>query len=375
MHEFQPAIVIILGAFFGALIGCILLFKNRLLKTWSIGGLMVVLGIYLALISFDSNLSNDQLTIALVWLIPILCYRYFKDFLQLDHNFTTSVLTAIVLMAISYGLMALMAIPEYIILLVTSLVGIGYLSTHFRTCYKIYKSTGSSKSRKCVWIWTLHISLLLFYGALVHTAIWKDPVHGMVLVQSYLAVLLVCWAVALMLMPEYLYSLPTTEPAQSTNNQRELAFVATENTTLRPRPKRAKYKLRDDIKKQYLKKILNYMESEKPYLEKNFTINKLSQKLKLSPTYTSRVINKVCGKNFKDFVNGYRIEHACKSLLSDNIESYTIEGIANESGFHSRTAFYNAFKRIKQMAPGEYVVKFGKHATRSNSQVVVNATV
>ena len=104
------------------------------------------------------------------------------------------------------------------------------------------------------------------------------------------------------------------------------------------------------------------MESEKPFLEKSLTLSKLTQKLDLSATYTSRIINEAYGKNFKEFVNSYRIKMAFNNLVSENLINYTIEGIAKESGFHSRTAFYNAFKKAMNMSPGEYISKNRKES-------------
>ncbi len=99
------------------------------------------------------------------------------------------------------------------------------------------------------------------------------------------------------------------------------------------------------------------MEECEPFLKHDFCIHKLAESLQLSPTNTSRVINQVCGKTFRDFINGYRVKKACMHLKGDKMKLLTIEAIAFESGFHSRTACYNAFKKVMGVSPGEYIHK------------------
>ena len=204
--------------------------------------------------------------------------------------------------------------------------------------------------------------LFSYYVALVYTIFIKEPLMVATLVQGSGSLLLLGWSVALLLMPRYLYK---------TTRNATVNFVNMPSDKTKPgynTGRKVKYTLNEQIKEEYLDKILSYMESDKPFLDKNFTVYKLSQYLDLSPTYTSRVINKVYGKNFKDFVNCYRIEKACKNLLNDNMKKYTIEAIAQESGFNSRTAFYNAFKRVMNMSPGEYISRHEKNSVKGLNQ-------
>jgi AraC-like DNA-binding protein len=69
----------------------------------------------------------------------------------------------------------------------------------------------------------------------------------------------------------------------------------------------------------------------------------------------SQVIHEHCGLNFNAFLNQYRIKEACKRM-SDTTRygNYTIEAIANDVGFRSRSAFASSFKRITGLTPSEY---------------------
>ena len=95
---------------------------------------------------------------------------------------------------------------------------------------------------------------------------------------------------------------------------------------------------------------------EKSQLFKNvdLTIIDVSERIGVHPRKLSSIINSRLGSNFNKYINSYRVEYA-KELLKNNLENnFTIEAIANESGFKSRTSFYTAFKSSTQMTPIKY---------------------
>lgn len=95
------------------------------------------------------------------------------------------------------------------------------------------------------------------------------------------------------------------------------------------------------------------MEGEQLYLVHDFQIIDLAAKLNLPIHHCSFVINKHIGKNFRDWINGYRVNYFLKQypLKSDKI---TIEAIASEAGFKSQATFYNAFKKETGLMPTAY---------------------
>ena len=105
---------------------------------------------------------------------------------------------------------------------------------------------------------------------------------------------------------------------------------------------------------KYLNKLLEIMESEKPFLNNDLTLQKLSEKLSISQHHLSQIINEKMNQNFFDFVNSYRIEEAKKLLLDKRSELLTILAIAEEVGFNSKSAFNIAFKKYTSMTPTEF---------------------
>jgi AraC-like DNA-binding protein len=110
-----------------------------------------------------------------------------------------------------------------------------------------------------------------------------------------------------------------------------------------------------DVKsEEYLRILLDLMKTEKPYLDNDITLQKLSEKSGISPHNLSQILNERLGQNFYDFINKYRIEEAQKLLLNPSKNHYTILGIAIESGFNSKSTFNTCFKKYTGLTPSSF---------------------
>ena len=98
--------------------------------------------------------------------------------------------------------------------------------------------------------------------------------------------------------------------------------------------------------------LIAYFEKEKPYLNPELSLTNVADALKVNRTYLSRVINSQFNMNFYTFVNNYRIDHALKIISShDETKSDTV---SSESGFKTRSVFYNLFSKRTGLTPQEY---------------------
>jgi AraC-like DNA-binding protein len=66
------------------------------------------------------------------------------------------------------------------------------------------------------------------------------------------------------------------------------------------------------------------------------------------------VINEGTGMNFNDFINRYRVEAVKKAFEQGEHQRKTLEGIAWEAGFNSKSTFLRAFKKHTAMTPTQY---------------------
>ena len=102
------------------------------------------------------------------------------------------------------------------------------------------------------------------------------------------------------------------------------------------------------------------MSSDKIYLNENLSLAETAQILKTNTTYLSRLINEHYKVNFSAFLNKYRIEEAKKMILDDHYNNISIEGIAKNAGFRSKSTFNQVFKQATGMTPTEFTLKNGK---------------
>ena len=103
------------------------------------------------------------------------------------------------------------------------------------------------------------------------------------------------------------------------------------------------------------KTIEAYVEANDCYLTTNLKVSRLARLL-MEPEYRiTRAITGVLGfKNFNQYINQYRIEHA-KSLFSDNkFDDVSILAIGMDSGFGSVGPFNRAFKNHAGVTPREF---------------------
>jgi AraC-like DNA-binding protein len=80
----------------------------------------------------------------------------------------------------------------------------------------------------------------------------------------------------------------------------------------------------------------------------------LAKELQVSRHQISYLINKEYNTNFNAYINELRIDHCLRSLTPDHWRTYTLEAIADQSGFGSRGTFIKAFKRKTGVLPSEY---------------------
>lgn len=101
-------------------------------------------------------------------------------------------------------------------------------------------------------------------------------------------------------------------------------------------------------------RLLDYMESEKPYLNPALSLRNLAASCDFHPNKLSWLLNDQMGKNFNELVNHYRIEHF-KLLATDPSNAHiSLIGLAYESGFNSKTVFNTAFKKAEGITPKQY---------------------
>ncbi|MEP1097542.1 MAG: AraC family transcriptional regulator [Cyclobacteriaceae bacterium] len=122
----------------------------------------------------------------------------------------------------------------------------------------------------------------------------------------------------------------------------------------KPEEKYEKSALTDDIAIVYKIAMLQYIENEKPYLKHDLTLPKLADHLKISHHYISQIINVHFNKNFFEFINRYRVEHAEQLMHDPQYSSKNLSTIGYLSGFNTTSVFNAAFKKELHQTPKQF---------------------
>jgi AraC-like DNA-binding protein len=96
------------------------------------------------------------------------------------------------------------------------------------------------------------------------------------------------------------------------------------------------------------------MVEDKLYRNQGLSLQQLADEVGVDIHTLSMCINRRAKVNFFNFVNRYRIEESLLLLKSDNQGDTSIEDIAFQVGFNSRTAFYSSFKRQIGKTPTQF---------------------
>lgn len=101
-------------------------------------------------------------------------------------------------------------------------------------------------------------------------------------------------------------------------------------------------------------KIVEVIETDKPYKKADFSLTDLSELIGIDKFKLSYTISNTMNTNFTSLTNQYRVEEFIRLVKSNGFANYSTLGIAAEAGFNSKSTFYKAFKEIKGQTPKEF---------------------
>lgn len=105
------------------------------------------------------------------------------------------------------------------------------------------------------------------------------------------------------------------------------------------------------------KKILAYLKNEKPYLNPDFNMDTIAEKLKIPKHHIYYCFGNIIKIKFSKVRNRLRVDHAKKLLLEEKLQNLKLEAIGFESGFSSRSHFFATFKEETGLTPSEFIIQ------------------
>jgi AraC-like DNA-binding protein len=144
---------------------------------------------------------------------------------------------------------------------------------------------------------------------------------------------------SLLLFPDILYGLPRRIEKPNTKKKKETKEVATD----------------EDPFLDLNKRILVYLNKDKPYLKPDFNISDIALALQVPQNHVSYCIATIMNTRFTKLKSEFRIQHAIKLLSKGQSSSITIDAIGEQSGFKTRSYYYELFKKETGYTPSEYM--------------------
>ena len=106
--------------------------------------------------------------------------------------------------------------------------------------------------------------------------------------------------------------------------------------------------------RKILERLLHHMEEDEPYLDGRVSLAQVADGLGVSANHLSQVINENLGRNFYEFMNGYRVERVKRRLADPAERDTSILSIAYDCGFNSKSSFNEVFKKSTGRTPSQF---------------------
>jgi len=110
----------------------------------------------------------------------------------------------------------------------------------------------------------------------------------------------------------------------------------------------------EDRKDEIQRKLVALMEEKRLYRDSLISLSRVAKQAGEPAYVVSQVINEKMGASFFEWIAKYRVEEAKKMLTDPPGKMLTIDQIAEEVGYNSKSAFNKVFKKFTGKTPTEY---------------------
>lgn len=151
----------------------------------------------------------------------------------------------------------------------------------------------------------------------------------------------------ILLNPRFLYGLP-----QSTKSEK--ASVAEKpplNENVKCKPVNQVIKGEQEIFMKLSEKMMDYITTEKPYLNPGFSVHDICIHQNLPRHHVQYCLNMILNKSFAQLKNELRVAYAMELMKNNATANLSIEGIGRQSGFASNSNFYTSFREVTGLTP------------------------
>lgn len=106
--------------------------------------------------------------------------------------------------------------------------------------------------------------------------------------------------------------------------------------------------------RQLMEKADRMIQAELLFADPELSLEGLALHLGVSRNVLSHAINRCKHTNFSQFVNEYRIKESIRLMIDPANKELSLKTIFEQTGFNSRTTFYNTFKKQIGISPSDF---------------------
>ncbi len=244
-------------------------------------------------------------------------------------------------------------------LLIYAIISIVYFINHTRSVYKKFGGLSSNHAILQRWIFLLtSMQIVIAINSIGHMSTLYDIKFSILGVPSYEIFTEkyffgICGAgfflqnIFLFLFPKILYG-----NVSYTIEQGKDSIIEEIKSNL---PKKIKdTAIVEDIEATLKEYLVNT-----PYIKREFSLSQMSFDLKIPERFLSNYFNKELEITFSEWRRNLRIDHVCRLIEAGESRNLTIEAIATNAGFASRSKFIDAFKERKGVTPSAFIKSVG----------------
>jgi AraC-like DNA-binding protein len=97
------------------------------------------------------------------------------------------------------------------------------------------------------------------------------------------------------------------------------------------------------------------MNDQQRFLDTSLSLRTLAEEAGLHPNKLSWLLNDRVGMSFNDYVNDFRLECFKEKAQNPDNQSFTLLGLAFDSGFNSKSTFNTFFKKRTGTTPRSWL--------------------
>lgn len=252
-----------------------------------------------------------------------------------------------------------------VLFIVRPVVGMIYLFLSARLVYIHYAKNSSQEKQSDLFLkWAitlLSVTFIMYLTFLIFSIISVKTGSYLTAEKSAKYILfgtltgLFILNLSLLFFPNILYGLPQLDYVIPNHKTQISAVDSKLSDSLKEEKRLNKGFEISHEKLQLLKyKVDKYCETQ-PYLRFEFSLNTMSADTDIPVHHLSYFFNEFLQVNFITWKNDLKIAHVIQLIHNGSSEILTLDALAKQAGFGSRTTFFNAFKQKMGMTPSEYL--------------------